>query len=488
MNIAGIIAGHAQTRADKVAIDTGNLTVTYAELDDLVRRIAVTLREAGVGSGDRVAVRMRETHEHVAALVSINRLGAIVVPIDWRAAAPELEKVIESIDPRLILTDADGLPPLTIRMVHIRDIAAVAGDVPPAPLDHAPFAYAMTSGTTGRPKMFSLSHEGYHHRVMAFRASGLILPEDRLLGPIPLAFAAGREMALGLMVQGATFLMMRPLFEPAEFVAAAVSRNATVALASPNTSRALLAFAGDGAERLMPNLRLYINATAKAEPEERSRLRQRVAVAVADMYGTTGAGLVSVVSDTDDRAGRARTSVGRPVPGITLEVVGDDHNPLPAGEIGRIRLQGPGVVTRFVHDEPFGDEGIRDGWYYPGDIGSIDVEGFLHLHDRAADLIKRGGVMIHAQEIEGVLRAHPAVADVAVVGLAHALLGQEVAAFVVAEAGMDARTLTVFCRERLAGYKVPTQFSFVNALPRNAIGKVVKVDLPGLQPVKAGET
>jgi acyl-CoA synthetase (AMP-forming)/AMP-acid ligase II len=478
MNIAEIIAGHAVSQPEKAAIDTGSETITYAAFDGMVRAIAAGLRRHGVSVGDVVAVRMRDTPLHVATLVAVLRVGAVVLPIDWRAAPAEIEKIVLRFTPRVVVADDEALPPVSVPVLRPSGTGSGAA-TPPAPLANAAMAYAMTSGTTGEPKVFRLTHEAYHARVMQFRDSGLILPTDRLLGPIPMAYAAGREMALGLMLQGATFLMLPPLHAPAEFVSAANGRGATVALVSPNITRALLAHAEGASGRLLPRLRLYINATAKAEPEERERIVVRIAPAVADMYGSTGAGLISIIHGSE--RGNGRTSVGRPGPGIVVEVVGDDHRPVAPGAIGRVRVRGPGVVTEFVGDVAFGDEGIRDGWYYPGDIGSFDADGFLHLHDRAADLIKRGGLMIHAQEVEHLLRTHPAILDAAVVGIPSPTLGQEVAAFVVARgAPPEAAAVITYCRERLAGYKAPSRVVFLRELPRNANGKVVKADLAKL--------
>jgi fatty-acyl-CoA synthase/long-chain acyl-CoA synthetase len=475
LNSAAIIAGHATTQPDKVAIDGPGETITYAELDGIVRGIALGLMRNGVGAGDLVAICMRDSGRHVASLIATMRLGAVILPVDWRAAPAEMERMVARFAPRVFLTDDSTLPPLSVPTVDVADLAPTAEPVPPAVLDNAPMTFATTSGTTGEPKVFHITHEAHYARVMQFRDSGVILPTERLLAPVPLAYSAGRELALGLMIQGATFLMMPAMFQPQELIDAARRRNATAILVSPNVTRALLDFVKSGRERVLPSLRLYISATAKADPEERAQLLKLVAPAVADTYGTTGGGLVSVIRSSD--ADISRTSVGRPVPGIEVEVAREDGSLAATDEIGRIRLRGPGVVTRFLGAAPTGDEGIRDGWYYPGDIGSFDADGYLHLHDRSADLIKRGGILIHAQEIEQVLRTHPAIVDAAVVGAPSPSLGQTVAAFVVARGKPDANTLTAYCREHLAGYKVPAAFHFVAELPRNPNGKVVKAEL-----------
>ena len=148
--------------------------------------------------------------------------------------------------------------------------------------------------------------------------------------------------------------------------------------------------------------------------------------------------------------------------------------PCHAGPSAGYRVRGAAITTRVIGDDGPGDEGFRDGWYYPGDLGRIDKRGILHLHGRAADLIKRGGLMVHAQEVEQALRRHDSVADAAVVGFPSAALGQEVAAFIVPRGPVDARELIRHCRHELAPFKVPTRVEFVAALPRNPNGKVIK--------------
>jgi acyl-CoA synthetase (AMP-forming)/AMP-acid ligase II len=164
-----------------------------------------------------------------------------------------------------------------------------------------------------------------------------------------------------------------------------------------------------------------------------------------------------------------------------VEIVDGDGNPLPTGEVGRVRVRSRSIVTQMLgEDDRESEEGFRDGWYYPGDIGKFGQRGILHLLGRSADLIKRGGLMVHAQEVEEVLRRIDGIRDAAVVGVVHPELGQQVVAFLETADEIDAKALTNACRTGLAGYKVPARFVRLETLPRNAAGKVVKSRLPTL--------
>jgi acyl-coenzyme A synthetase/AMP-(fatty) acid ligase len=240
-------------------------------------------------------------------------------------------------------------------------------------------------------------------------------------------------------------------------------------------SRELLALKHGGDRHFMPDLRLYISTTGRLQPEERQALINRIAPNLVDYYGSTGGGLVTFFSTKE--ANHAPTSVGRPALGVEVEIVDDVDRPLRAGKIGRIRIRGPGVTTRFAGDFSTADEGIHHGWYYPGDIGHFDEDGYLYLLGRTADLIKRGGLMVHAQEVERVLQAHEAVLETAVVGIPSAELGESVAAFVTVTRPVESRELVFHCRRNLAPYKVPGTIEIVESLPRNANGKILKSEL-----------
>jgi acyl-CoA synthetase (AMP-forming)/AMP-acid ligase II len=477
MNLYDRLARLARYQPDKSAVESQREALTYGELEALAARIAGGLRAAGVGPGDLVGLRLHDTPQHIAALFAVMRLGAIILPVDWRGTRGEYDRLLARFAPRLVLDDSQprlGWPGL-------RDLGEVAGHgadaAPPAELLDQPMGYSLTSGTTGQPKAMVVTHEQLYLRFAARTLEGIFARDDRFLAVWPLAYPAGREHAICLILLGATLVLFSSLAKPAELVDFALARGITATAASPNAVRGLLELGGSGGV-LLGGLRVFVTGAAKLQPEERQRVRETICPRVIDYYGSTGTGPIAIISEAAD--GAEPTAVGRPVVGIEVQIVDDQGAPLPEGQTGDIRLRGPAISTRAVGDSGDGREGYRDGWYYPGDRGRLDGRGILHLEGRAVDLIKRGGVMVHAQEVELALRRHAGVFDAAVVGLPHPTLGQEIVAFVEARGQLDQRDLIRHCRAELAPFKVPARVVTVEALPRNANGKVDKSRLPSL--------
>jgi acyl-CoA synthetase (AMP-forming)/AMP-acid ligase II len=476
MNLAAVIADHVKTQPDRPAIDSGSVVLSYGELDELVRRISHRLKSAGLQTGDLVGTRLMDTPRHVAALLAIARTGAITLPIDWRSTPPEVRRLTESFSPRAIVTDNEQ--PLGVDRPEIRldgiDSEPLDSE-PPVDLADAPLVYALTSGTTGQSKGVVVTHEEMYERFLVFSQESMMMAEDRFLPAMPLAYAAGREFHLSLLVCGATLVMGPTLFDAAELVALVKDRGVTVLMVSPNVSRRLLALQGDAAEPLLPQLRAYVSSTGKLTPEERSAIRVRITPGLIDFYGSTGSGPISVIAGPADETGP--TSAGRISARIDLEISDPQGNTVDAGQVGAIRLRGPRITKRFVGDADPSSESIKDGWYYLGDLGAIDEQGLLHLHGRSADLIKRGGLMVHAQEVERILMLHEAVEEAAVIGIPSAELGEEVGAFIVPKRPARPRELILHCSKHLAPHKVPVRIETIDALPRNANGKVQKARL-----------
>ena len=474
MNLASLLANHAAYQPQRMAVEAGGEPLTYAAFDQASRRLAGRLRAAGVGVGDLVGVNLRDTAVHVAAFFAVNRLGAVILPLDWRAQPAEVSRVVERFRPKLVLIDRAVAEAANTLSVERPQESEPDGE-PPVILHNAPQVFALTSGTTGAPKALVVTHEQVYARFVARAFEGMIARDDRYLVPLPLAFSAGREHSCAPIYVGATLVMFPTLFEPAELVKAVNERGITATVTSPNVTRALLGLKGGPGRLLMPNLRAYVSTTGKLDPADRAAIRARLAPHLIDYYGASGAGPVAVV--TNDADGREPTAAGRVMPGVDVEIVDEEHRRVPTGEVGTVRLQGPGLTTAFAGGTTAGDEGIRDGWYYPGDLGRFDNRGLLHLHGRSSELIKRGGLMVHAQEVEQVLKQHADIAEVAVVGVPAPDLGEKVVAFVVTRAPIDEAELARFCRAALAPFKVPAEFQAIDALPRNASGKVLKEEL-----------
>jgi len=480
MNIASLVSVHARKTPSKAAIEAGTDVITYEHFDRRIRQLASRLRTAGVEAGDVVAVWMRDTPMHIAAIFAAARVGAVLLPLDARWTLPEIARNTDRFKPKAILTDNERRIAAITNVVGTGDLDSTAPDShPPVELADQPMVYALTSGTTGEPKAMILTHEDMHGRFVTGWTEYPLLESDRFLNALPLAYGAARVHVLGLLCLGATVVMIPTISEPIEVVHVVNERRVSALMLPPNVTRALLAMVKDRpVDRLFPNLRLYLSATASIRPDERAAVSGLVCPNLIDIYASTGGGPAVLL--TPEITATAPDSAGRPVKGIEVEVVDEHGQARPAGEIGWVRLRGRGVTRQFASADATGDEGLRDGWYYPGDLGSFDARGLLYLHGRTADLIKRGGLMVYSQEVERVLASHPACQEAAVAGIPSPTLGEEVAAFVITSAPVTPAELLVHCRRHLASHKIPKHITILDTFPRNANGKVVKSQLIGL--------
>lgn len=489
MNAAQLLHLLARYDSARTAIvEPGGRCVTYGEFEVLSRGIAHRLRDAGLKRGEVCALALQEDALHLAALFAVWRLGAILLPLDWRAAPAETEAIAARFRPRL-LAATDGIRlPQSFEALRLQ---------PPtdSPTSHAPRAlpiepamddvalYALSSGTTGDPKAIVISHRQHHARMIGFSISYPILREDRYMSTLPLAYSWGRSIAIAHLCLGATVILHPPMSGPEELVAAVAKQQATTVAAVPNVSRALMRLPARRGP-LLPGLRRYYSGTAPLFADERAAFRARIAANLTEIYGATEVGCTCVLPPADQDL--APMSVGRPAIGIEVEVVNDDDRGLPSGAAGQIRCQGPGVAAGYLHGTVDDNRRFRNGWYYTGDFGRIDERGYLYLDGRVEDVIKRAGMTIYAAEVERVLRSHPAVAETAVVGRPSAELGEDIMAFVVLRQETDTASLADHCRLTLAAFKRPQSIEILPALPRNAAGKVVKSALPGVKACPRG--
>jgi len=477
-NIAGPLTHHARAYARKAALVQGDRVVTYGELDPLVRRTAAHLHSLGLGEGDVAGVALKDGIDHLVVLAALARAGIVILPLDWRWTPAEQASVATHFGAKLVLVEPGRPQPEDQQCVAVDAgwdrAVAVANPARDFPDGDLPLVMSLSSGTTGRPKGPRIRHSQFLARFRVMWINLGCNSQDRFLSATPLYYGGGRTFALLMLHSGATVFMLPPPHEPADLCAAVAQHRISALFLVPTLIRRLLALPDETLERLR-SLRLLVSSGSALHPDERRVIRARVCPGFIEYYSSTeGGGVSFLTADDPEEFG---DSVGRPVFGVEVECVDEQHRRLPPGEVGRIRYRGPAVADSFWNDPEATRESFRDGWWYPGDLGTLDESGYLHLKGRAKDMIIRGGVNIYPAEVEAVLQSHPAVADSAVVGWPSREFNEEVAAFVVLKGAATPAELRELCRARMAPYKVPREVFVVPEFPRNALGKVIKTEL-----------
>src|SRR5258706_5129234 len=477
MNITETFAHHARAVPDRPAIVHGERTVLYRDLDRLVSQTGSHLYSLGLAQGDVVGVALKDSIEHLLILAGMARAGIVILPLDWRWTPAEQERVVTHFGAKLVLME-QGRPTLSNCACLLIENDFLS-DIQNQKTEHRfldgdlPLLMSLSSGTTGRPKGPRVRHSQFLARYRVFWINLGFNSQDRFLSATPFYYGGGRTFPLTMLYSGGTVFLLPPPYEPAELCAAIVKHRITSIFLVPTLIRRLLTLPE---AQLAPvrSLRLLLSSGSALHPEERRALRA-LCPGFVEYYSSTEGGGVSYLSSEDPE--KFTESVGRPVFGVEVQCVDEEHRPLPAGKIGRIRYRGPAVADGFWNDSEASREAFRDGWWYPGDLGMLDESGYLYLKGRAKDMIIRGGVNIYPGEIEAALQSHPAVADSAVVGWPSREFNEEVAAFVILKGAATSAELRDLCRKALAPYKVPREVFVVADFPRNALGKVIKADL-----------
>jgi acyl-CoA synthetase (AMP-forming)/AMP-acid ligase II len=333
---------------------------------------------------------------------------------------------------------------------------------------------SLSSGTTGRPKGPMLTHAQFMSRFFTHYADLGFGSRETYLNATPLYFGGGRAFSVSTLYVGGTVALFAPPHTPQSLADEVARTRATVTFLVPTLLRRLLAAHADVVKPLA-RLSTLISSGSPLTADERIQIRERLCPNFIEYYSSTEGGGVTVLSAEDQLA--YPTSVGRPVFGVLIEIVNEANQRLPNGEVGRIRYQGPTVADGFYNDPEAAREAFIDGWFYPGDLGMLDDEGYLFLRGRAKDMIIRGGVNIYPLEIETVLLNHPRIAEAAVIGTPSKEFDEEVVAFVKAAGAIDADEVKAWCKQNLAPYTAPRHVFFVAEFKLNSSGKILKPEL-----------
>jgi acyl-CoA synthetase (AMP-forming)/AMP-acid ligase II len=473
---------------DREGLRAAEGAITFGELDRRVNRLARLLAGAGVGRGDRVATLLPNSIAHVVAELAAVRAGAAWVAINRRLAPPEVRFMLEHSGARVLLTDRDAplpsdVPPgLALWDVSGRDRAIearleAAGDAPFAidgrEDDVARLRY--TSGTTGRPKAAVLTH------AAALTSLRNLLAELHELGPddvvahvAPLTHASQALLAPALW-RGARTLVSGS-FDAAELCATIARERVTTLFLVPTMIAALVAAARHAPDACR-SLRTVVYGAAPITAELLDAALACFGPVLLQIYGMSECPFpITSLRKEDHLDPLHRGSCGLPTAMNEVRVLDGDGRVLPPGAVGRIAVRGPQLMREYWNDPEATAARLVDGWLRSGDIGRLDEAGFLTLVDREDDVIITGGFNVYPREVEVVLEAHPAVLEAAVAAVPHPRWGQGVGAWLVRRPGANAteQDLVDHCRRRLAGYKKPVRITFVDALPRNATGKLLR--------------
>ena len=487
--LGDILRRHARLRPAKTAYVIGAVRVDYADFNADVNRCAHALRAVGIGRGDRVAILAGNCPQYPVAYFACSKLGAALVPVNARFKDDEVHYVIEHSASSVLFYGPDYAPviergrsrwPLVRHYQPLEDplfrawLASRSADEPPA-LAHEddPHVMLYTSGTTGQPKGALLSQRTYYLQAAnSHHATGLS-EDDVGLSMFPMFHMGGWELPLGFWYDGGTVVIMERA-DPRAMLEAVQRERVTYLYAVPTLYNFMLDLP-DFARFDLSSLRVLASGTSvMTEGQIRRIVEQFHNPRLFIIYGSTEAGPVAMLRPADLL--RKSGSVGRPALNVEVRVVDDDDRDVPAGTAGEIICRSEFMMRGYWRMPEETATALRGGWIHTGDLGVLDDEGFLYIAGRKKEMIKSGGENIFPIEVERVLLEHPAVAEVAVVGVPDADWGESVLAVIVQRPGYALSEAAVidYVRDRLAGYKKPRYVSFVDALPRTAATRQVQ--------------
>jgi long-chain acyl-CoA synthetase len=464
---------------------------TWGELNESSSALAAGLVSSlGVKPGDHVAILDKNTDEYIELLYALDKAGAIATPINWRLTGPEVAKVAADAESVVIVAGDEfrsQADEAGIRVVGFGELPRSSAGDPHRDDDSRVSWQLYTSGTTGLPKGAMISGLNLFN---AFGVFGVELPELRVGGramvAMPLYHIGGCGWALAAMVTGSTAVILRE-FLPQQVLQVFEEQKVETAFLVP----AALLFLTSLPESQGKDYRALRNILYGASPISQAVLQRSIDTFkcnLSQVYGLTETtGAVTFLSHRD-HVGERMLSCGRATLGADMKVVDADDREVSRGEIGEIVYRGGGTMQGYWNRPQDTADAVRDGWFHTGDAGTQDEDGFYYIRDRIKDMIVSGGENIYPAELESVLAAHPAIADIAVIGVPDEQWGETVKAIVVRKPGQEltAEELIEWSRPKLAGYKRPRSVDFIELIPRNPSGKILKRELR--QPYWEGAT
>lgn len=501
-SLSTMLRRSAARHGARVAVQCGAVTWSYAAFDALADAMCRGLQAAGVAKGDRIAVLARNSHAFMALRFAVARAGAVLVPVNFMLTAEEARYILDHSGARMLFVDAstlatareaaDGLVETLYGLTG--EDGGLPGGVPswetllrdgarPEEVVDAEDVLQIiyTSGTESRPKGAVLTHAAVLWQYQSCVIDCEWTPDTVALHALPLFHCAQLDAHIGPALQAGATNIITATPTPEKLIPLLAQHRATSFFAPPTIWISLLRSPLFDSHDLGALAKGYYGASIMPVEVLRELLRRLPGLRLWNLYGQTEIAPVATILFPEEQEPRAG-SAGRPTLHVSTRVVDEAMQDVAPGEIGEIVHRSPQLMSEYWHDPERTREAFAGGWFHSGDLATIDADGYITVVDRKKDMIKSGGENVSSREVEEAIYAHPHVAEVAVIGLPDPRWIEAVTAVVVARDGaaIEEAALVAHCRERLAGFKVPKRVIVVDALPRNASGKILKRDLRGL--------
>ena len=498
MNLASYLENSAERSPAKVAIRFENENITYQELNNDCNRLANGLKDSGLAPGDRCLVMLPNSTSIVKVYYALAKMGAIAVPVNFLFRQHELTHIISDAKPKAFIGSSDYLDEIckVLDQNGGPEILLATGEPGDSRFNKLDSAYAdqatfsthpaaeddalsiiYTSGTTGVPKGVMLTQKNLvSNSTTISNIRGTIEPDTVIIGVLPLFHIYGINSVLNSSMYMGLTVKLFPQFDPEGVIEVIEKENRTILFAVPTMYNRLLNIAENNPPK-KNSLKFCVSGGASLPVEIMKQF--------TDLFGATiyeGYGLTEAPVCVENPFGQPTHvgSIGKPIPEFSAKIINSEGVEMKQGEVGELAVKGPGVTKGYLNLPDATEKTIQDGWLHTGDIARMDEEGYFYIVDRKKDLIIRGGYNIYPREIEEVLYQIPEISEVAVYGIPHADLGEEIAAVVVLKEGAQIswEMIQAFVKERVAPYKYPRVVNIVSdPLPKSGSGKILKKEI-----------
>lgn len=480
---------------DRVAYAFLNESVSYFQLNQHVDLFAASLIEHGIEKGDKVAMLLSNSPEFVTAFFGILRVGAVVVPINPTFTEAEISFILSNSGAKAAIALSALKPILSKLKTNLEHLQSVIytdagsskwewdtdsqrkeGTISNPIIEKDELAVILyTSGTTGRPKGAMLSHANLVSNANSITKLIELTEEDSMIAVLPMFHTFCMSINIIAPISAGAAVIIVPKFSPVDVIQTIHQHKATIFTGVPTMYNFLINLPDANSEHLS-SVRLCLSGGASIPVELLNRFEDKYKVAIMEGYGLSE---TSPVVTFNPLTKRKPGSVGVDIPDVKTKIVDEHGKEIPIGEVGEIIAQGPNIMMGYLGLPEATAEAIKDGWFYTGDLGRMDDEGYVYIVDRKKDLIIVGGFNVYPREVEEVLYQHPGILEAAVIGVPSDEYGEIVKAFVVAkhDAELTENDIHVFCYERLAKYKRPKEVEFRSELPKNSTGKILRREL-----------